>query len=201
MAGRPAARERQERLAELLGAPEVLRDICDSIVSGGTLPEWCTAHGVAYQPVAAWINAEDHRRERFKMAQDLRGEFLSELVVRNLREFVEVDLARAFGADGALLPMDQIPPDIRRALAGVEVEELFAGKGDKREHVGTVRKIKRVDPARALELLGKYRRMFVDKVEHDIGPTLEKLLSASRRPPARQDVELPAPGTGTGAPP
>lgn len=195
MAGSPRRRDRKERLAQLLGDPETLRTLCDVIIEGGTLAEWCRARDVPFGAVSAWIAAEEHRREKFKAAQDLRGEYLSELVVRNLRQFADVDIGKAYGPDGALLPVASMPEDVRRAVASFEVFEEYAGRGDKREAVGQTTKIKLIDPARAVELLGKYRRMFVDQVEHSATLTLEQLLGASRAPAVAHEARevLPAP--------
>lgn len=169
MASAPRKRERRDRLAALLGDPDTLRALCDHVIEGGTLVEWCRARDVKYTDVAAWIAAEDHRREKFEAAKDLRGEFLAELVVRNLRMFADVDMNDALDKRGKLLPFRQIPEHIRRAIR--EIEYSLAGKPDK---------IKLVAPERAIELLGKYRKMFTDRIEHDASETLEELLTRSR---------------------
>lgn len=182
MAGSPKKRERRTRTQRLLADPATLRAICDAIVEGGTLVEWCRQHDVPYTEAAAWIAAEDHRREKFEAARDLRGEFLSELVVRNLRLFADLDIGRAYGADGKLLPVPEMPEDIRRAITQFEVFEEFQGRGEDREYIGDTKKLKTIDPARAVELLGKYRRMFIDRVEHGGKVTLEELVGGSMSP-------------------
>ena len=194
MPGSPRKRERRTRTAALIDDPATLRAICDFVVEGGSLVEWCRNHGVAYRDVAAWIAAEDHRREKFEQAKELRGEFLSELVIRQLRLFADLDVSRAYGPDGNLLPITAMPEDIRRAITQFEVEvDVAAAEGAdsgsqggklrrRREQGRGVRttKIKTVSPERAIELLGKYRKMFTDKVEHEAGETLEQLLTRSR---------------------
>ena len=72
-----------------------------------------------------------------------------------------------------MLPIKDIPKAVRKAISGVEVEELFEGKGEDRVHVGTLRKVKFWDKVKSWELLGKHLKLFVERTEHtglDGGP-------------------------------
>jgi hypothetical protein len=106
-------------------------------------------------------------------------------VLRELLRFALLDVGQAFGADGRLLPLQDMPEDVRRAIAGVEVEELFEGRGEDRKQVGWVRKVKFWDKPRGLELLGKHLGMFADKlhvtatVTHVHRPQLLERISAA----------------------
>lgn len=175
-------RQRNQRVAELVGNPSTLRDICDYIISGGTVVEWCRTHDVPYNEIYPWLIAEPHRREKLDAAVVMRGEFLSDLVVRNLRMFADLDWGKAYDEKGNLLPVPNMPEDLRRALHSFELAELFEGRGEEREHVGYTKKIKGISPDKAVELLGKYRKMFVDRVEHSADATLEELIGASMQP-------------------
>jgi phage terminase small subunit len=83
-----------------------------------------------------------------------------------LQDFAQVDVLDIFTEDGDLKPLSEIPPHARRCIASIEVDEQW-GKmfGDKNEQVGTIKKIKLVDKKGAAELLGKYKKMFTDKVD------------------------------------
>jgi len=175
-------RERTDRWAALAADPATLRAICDHVAEGGSLPEWCRAHDVRFADVNAWLSADKRRAELYQAARTARDEFLDELVIRNLRLFADLDLGRAYDKDGELLPLHKMPEDIRRAITKVEVTEEFAGRGESREHIGYTKKIRTVSPERALELLGKYRRKFVDRVEHAGKLTLEELVGGSMNP-------------------
>lgn len=87
-------------------------------------------------------------------------------VLRELKRIALVDIGEAFDAEGRLKPIHEMPPDVRRAIAGIEVEELFEGRGEERQQVGCVRKVKFIDKKGALELLGKHLKLWVDRVEH-----------------------------------
>lgn len=78
-------------------------------------------------------------------------------VLRELMRIAFADPAKAFGPDGRILPVDQMPPEARAALAGMDVEE-----GDDAK---VTRKVKTWPKVAALELLGKHLGMFTDKVQ------------------------------------
>lgn len=88
-------------------------------------------------------------------------ELSAERVLLELNRIALVDLEKAFGPDGELLPLSEIPEDVRRAIAGVEnYEERINGV-----KVGDIRKVKMADKTRALELLGKHFKLFTDVTE------------------------------------
>ena len=99
----------------------------------------------------------------------MRDEYLTEMVIRNLRMYADFDPAEMFDDNGRLLSIKQMPERIRRALSAMEIEEGLDGEVTKR--------VKWIDPGRAIELLGKYRKMFVEvkHVTQDTNVTLVDL--------------------------
>jgi phage terminase small subunit len=87
-------------------------------------------------------------------------------ILRELLRIARVDIGQAFTEDMKLRPLHEIPEDVRRAIAGVEIDETFEGSGDNREWTGYTKKVKFWDKPRALELLGKHLKLFTEKVEH-----------------------------------
>lgn len=69
-------------------------------------------------------------------------------------------------ADGNLLPPDQQDDDASAIVAGIDVEELFEGRGEARKHIGRVRKFKTWDKNKALDSLARIGGMNKDKLEH-----------------------------------
>lgn len=109
-------------------------------------------------------------------------------VLLELKRIGLADIGEAFDAGGKLKPIHEIPVDVRRAISGVEAEELFewTGSGDdrSREHVGTLRKVKFWNKNEALRDLGKTLKMFTEVVEHKV--SLEDLvLEAHGKGPIR----------------
>jgi phage terminase small subunit len=99
-----------------------------------------------------------------------------------LRELVEenrADLADLYDSTGNMRPIHEWPLVWRRGLiAGIEVEEMYAGRGAKRVKIGEVRKIKISDRTKRKELIGRHVRVqaFKDKVVHDTTDPLKKLM-------------------------
>lgn len=93
-----------------------------------------------------------------------RNKLTVEHIENLLRDFAEVDVLDIFTEDGDLKPLSEIPPHARRAIASIEVKEVWEGRGDAAECY-KVKSIKLVDKRGSAELLGKYKKMFTDKVE------------------------------------
>lgn len=100
-----------------------------------------------------------------------RTEIDQDRVLKELAAIGFHDARTLFGDGGSLKPPAEWDDDTAAAIAGLEVEELFDGRGDEREHIGTLRKIKRNDKVKALELLGRHLKMFTERVEiEDVTP-------------------------------
>lgn len=95
-----------------------------------------------------------------------RVEVKADTVLRELLRIATVDLGAAYDDQGNLLPVKEMPEDVRRAISGIKVFEEFDGFGQDRVKVGEVREVKFWDKPRSLELLGKHLRLFVEQVEH-----------------------------------
>ncbi|EKT4486707.1 TPA: terminase small subunit [Shewanella algae] len=89
----------------------------------------------------------------------------SERIIRELAMVAFADMAPIFNEDGSLKPFKEWPQHCRRALSGLEVDELFEGQGEDREQIGFTKKFKQWNKVAALELLGKHKKMWTDKVE------------------------------------
>jgi phage terminase small subunit len=87
-----------------------------------------------------------------------RCEVSADRVLQELARIAFADPAAAYGPDGKLLSVREMPPETRSALAGMDVEEGGDGK--------VTRKVKTWGKVQALELLGKHLGMFTEKVEH-----------------------------------
>ena len=67
------------------------------------------------------------------------------------------DIADLYDREGRLKPVDEWPEVWRRGLVqGVEIEERFEGRGNAREQVGFVKKVRLSDRLKRLELIGKH---------------------------------------------
>lgn len=176
MAGSPKRRARTDRWTALMADPATLRDICAHVAEGGGVPGWCRQHDVRFADVWTWLVGDERRRALFEAARGARVEHGIEHVNAVIYDLTMVDLADAYDAHGRLRRVQDMPEKLRRALSALELDAD-----------GSPVKIKTVDPARAIELLAKLRRMLIEQHEHTGKLTLEDLVGGSMKP------EAPAP--------
>lgn len=177
MAGTPKKRERRERLQALINDEEALDWLCARIASGDNLVAFCRELDIPYVAVNEWIQENDERRQRYDAALKVRDTHQKEIIVGELMQMLTADITQAFDANGSLKPIDQIPEDVRRCIAGLEVSEIWGnvlvGDNNERMQTGVLKKIKFWDKNKATELMAKHLKMLVEKHEHagkDGGP-------------------------------
>lgn len=122
--------------------------------------------------------------------QELRTEITADRILSELYRIGTCDVAGAFDDVGALLPLKQIPIDVRRAISSIEVDEIWEmQKGDEDERprkvqIGETKKVKFWNKVDSLGYLGKHLELFVEKVKlvgsnphtvHDIDETIVML--------------------------
>jgi phage terminase small subunit len=107
-----------------------------------------------------------------KLGMDERAKMVqvdSHFVISELKKIANVDLSQAYDDTGKLKAVDQMPEDVRRAIAGIETVEEFEGFGQERTWTGYTQKVKFWPKDKALELLARHLGMFKEKIEHS-GP-------------------------------
>lgn len=77
-------------------------------------------------------------------------------VLRRLVEIDQMDVLDIMTDDMSLKPVSEWPSSWRRYISGFDLAEMFEGRGDEREMVGVLKKIKWPDKVKNLELLGKH---------------------------------------------
>lgn len=104
-------------------------------------------------------------------------------VLRRLVEIDQMDVLDIMTDDMSLKPVHEWPASWRRYLSGFDLAEMFEGRGDDREMVGILKKIKWPDKVKNLELLGKHVdvQAFKENIKQEragsIGLNLNKSLS------------------------
>jgi hypothetical protein len=92
-------------------------------------------------------------------------------VIAELAAIAFLDPAKFYDESGNLLPIHDMPEAARRAITGIDVEEIFAGKGEERRQIGVLRKIRFAGKQGALDLLAKHLGLF-----KDAGPVSQTLI-------------------------
>lgn len=113
--------------------------------------------------------------------QEKRTEITADLILRELLDIARSDIRELFDEDGNLRKIHDLPDGIAKAVAGIDVEELFEGYGRERTRIGDVKKVKLWNKVSALELLGKHLKLWIDRVEHDVTDELAERLERARK--------------------
>ena len=119
--------------------------------------------------------------EKAQQSRVERVEIDSDWVLKTLVDEHDADLADIYDDDGALLPIRDWPMIWRKGLvAGIEVQELFDGRGKDRRKIGTLTKVKLSDRVRRKELIGKHIKVgaFSDRVEVDPSDRMKEFMDA-----------------------
>ncbi|MEE8240086.1 MAG: terminase small subunit [Nitrospirales bacterium] len=77
-------------------------------------------------------------------------------LLRRLVELADAPLEELFAEDGSLREVKDMPLGLRRLIGGIEISELWEGKGKQARQVGWTKKVKLRDTVRVLELIGKH---------------------------------------------
>ena len=94
-----------------------------------------------------------------------RTSITADAVLQELWRIARSDITKALDGRGCLLPIGEMPPEAKAAIASLDTEEVFEGQGEERVQVGVSRKLRNWDKTKALELVGKHLGMWRDKVE------------------------------------
>ncbi len=110
--------------------------------------------------VAKAISEEKARRNE-------RVQIDADYVLGRLVEVDQMDVLDIMEDDGGMKPISEWPRIWRQFIQGLDIAELFEGRGDEREMIGLLKKIKIPDKLKNLELLGKHVSVqaFRDKLE------------------------------------
>jgi len=141
----------------------------------------CMVAGEAYRhayPTASAATAETNGPALLRRAQvqaylqpklakrvqklELKAEILDE----HLAAAASFDPGTMYDSKGNILAVKDMPEATRRALVGLDQEELFEGRGDDRELVGIVKKVKWHDKVAAMRLA--YQRLGLLKDRLDV---------------------------------
>jgi phage terminase small subunit len=102
-------------------------------------------------------------------------------VLKELSRIGYSDLRALYELDGTIKHPKDWPEELARAVASIEVDEIEEWDNERKEKVfiGYTKKIKFWPKTHALELMGKHKKLFTEKVEHSGTLTLADIVAGS----------------------
>jgi len=95
-----------------------------------------------------------------QLAAASRLEISQDKVIGAFAEIGFLDPAEMFDEDEHLVPLRSMPLSVRRAIAGIEIEEKYQGRGKDRVKTSRIKKLKLCSKNDALEKLAKHLGLF-----------------------------------------
>ena len=83
-----------------------------------------------------------------------------EMVIQGFKHGAFYDIKDIYNPDGSLKDIHEIPEAARCAIAGIDIEELYAGKGEDRVSIGQVKKVRLVSRFQNLDSLAKHLGLY-----------------------------------------
>ncbi len=93
-----------------------------------------------------------------------RNEISVDRILQETAKIAFLDISKAFDSAGNLLDITKMPKDIVAAIGGLEVSSSEIGDSV----TVSLSKIKIIEKIRALDLLGKYHALWVDKSQVEV---------------------------------
>lgn len=124
----------------------------------------------------------EERNKRMRVSADY--------VLMRLVEIDQMDVIDILNDDMSIKPVSEWPKVWRQYLTGFELADMFEGRGDEKELVGILKKIKWPDKVKNLELIGKHVDVnaFKERLDVNVNVTIaDRIAAARKRLKERQD--------------
>jgi phage terminase small subunit len=127
--------------------------------------------------------------EQFLADREQEAAVTVERLEQELARICFLDPAQAFDAEGQLLPVHEMPEDVRRALPGFDVERVFGWAEDVsnpvarklRVQTGELVKVRWPNKTEAIKLFLQRRGALVEKVDVTVRSHADLVAEAARR--------------------
>lgn len=110
------------------------------------------------------VKVESYIQQRMK-DREKRTEITQDRVLKEYAKLGFFDPRKLFNDDGSPKGIHELDDDTAAVLAGLEVMEIYEGKGEDREFVGYLKKYKLADKKGALDSIARHLGMFNDRLE------------------------------------
>jgi len=168
-----------EREFSFFSDHETIDKICLFIAEGGSLIDVAALHQIRYTTIKKWIEQDAYRLDLYNKALEDRKEWARERILKEIKELSYFDIRKVLADDGSVLPPKDWPDEVAKAIVGMDVSDLFEGKGEERIQTGILKKIKFIDKVKAIEMQAKNLKLLTEQVEHIGSLTLSDLVTKS----------------------
>ena len=134
--------------------------------------------GLPWSRLYRWTISTPELRKRFSEAEQVRSRAIVDRIDNELQAIAFSDLRLCFGPDGRLLPVTEWPDRIAAAVAGIDVQELFAKVDGEQQLEGYLKKLKLWDKPGAAKMLGQMHGQFSVKIDQRTTVTLDQTLES-----------------------
>ena len=121
------------------------------------------------------------RIDELKNERAERTKITADEVLKGIYTIANLDIAEIFDDDGNVRNINEIPEHIRRAISGVEINEIWEQNGKSKDKIGETKKIKMDSKLAAWRDLGRHLKLFTDKFEIGGTEELADRLSKARK--------------------
>ena len=109
-----------------------------------------------------------------------RNRVSADYVLMRLVEIDQMDVLDILNEDMSIKPVSEWPKVWRQYLTGFELADMFEGRGDEKELVGILKKIKWPDKVKNLELIGKHVDVNAFKERLEVSVTIADRMAKAR---------------------
>lgn len=160
-----------------------LRTICAHVVNGGSILELCDLWGIGFDKVWMWLQEDKERSNLYDKAVRAQNEWALVNILRELKRLAFSDHRTMYGEDKRLKHPTEWSKEVGAVVQSYKVTEYYEGVGRDKEQKGWTTEVKMYDKQKAIELYGRYLKLFGDRVAGSEGLTLEDLVEASNMGP------------------
>lgn len=86
-------------------------------------------------------------------------------LIAELKSLAFSDIGGLYDENNCLRDIKDIPEALRRAVAAIEVDEIWSGTGYAREKIGETKKVKLWDKKGSIDSFMKHLGMFIERLE------------------------------------
>jgi hypothetical protein len=169
-----------------------LNELCAYIINGGSPLDLCDKWGVAWDELWLWLQADRDRSTMYDKAVHAQNEWAIARILKEIRLLAFSDHRAMYDENKRLLHPTAWSKEVGAVVQSYKVTEYFEGSGRDKEQVGWTTEVKMYDKQKAIELYGKYLKLFGDRVTVDGSLSLEELVDASND--SRATMRLPGLG-------